>query len=99
MEDQARVFYLDYGNTAVIPWTQTRRASDLGIWDLPPMAIPFTLTGKQKTGVGITIRLANSPNASRIQDWRVKMQTHSLVWREIFSPLTDSYIFGQLFSI
>jgi hypothetical protein len=56
MEDQARVFYLDYGNTAVIPWTQTRRASDLGIWDLPPMAIPFTLTGKQETGVWITIR-------------------------------------------
>jgi hypothetical protein len=44
--------------------------------------------------------LANSPNASRIQDWQVKIQTHSPVWR-FFFPLLVSYtvyIFGQFFS-
>jgi hypothetical protein len=41
----------------------------------------------------------NSPNASRIQDWQVKMQTHSPVWREFFPLLlTLSFFFGQLFS-
>jgi hypothetical protein len=35
---------------------------------------------------------------SRIQDWRVKIQTHSPVW-QVFFRLTDPFnIFGQLFS-
>jgi hypothetical protein len=39
------------------------------------------------------------PNASRIQDWQVKIQTYSPVWQKIFPPLTDPYnISGQLFS-
>jgi hypothetical protein len=39
------------------------------------------------------------PNASRIQEWLVKIQTHSPVWRGIFSPFTDTfYIFGHLLS-
>jgi hypothetical protein len=32
------------------------------------------------------VRIANSPNASRIQDWRVKIQTHSPVWRGFVFP-------------
>jgi hypothetical protein len=45
------------------------------------------------------------PNASRNQDWRVKIQTHSPAWQGFgwrgwfFSPLTDNfYILAQLFS-
>jgi hypothetical protein len=35
----------------------------------------------------------------QIQDWWVKIQTHSPVWQDFFPPLTDPfYIFGQLFS-
>jgi hypothetical protein len=40
----------------------------------------------------------HSPNASRIQDWRVKIQTHSPIWRGIFPLSLSYYIFGQLFS-
>jgi hypothetical protein len=36
--------------------------------------------------------------ASRIQDWRVKIQTHSPVWRGFFHSHDPFYIFGQLFS-
>jgi hypothetical protein len=58
--------------------------------------------GKNKAVVlwqGCGLPLTNSPNASRIQDWRVKIQTHSPVWRVFFPPLTYTfYIFGQLFS-
>jgi hypothetical protein len=40
----------------------------------------------------------DSPNASRIQTWQVKLQTHSPTWQEFFSPLTYLfYILGQLF--
>jgi hypothetical protein len=47
-----------------------------------------------------TRQLANSPNASRIQDWQVKIRAHSPLWRGTFFPLgTDPfYVFGQLFS-
>jgi hypothetical protein len=44
--------------------------------------------------------LANSPNASTIQNWRVQIQTHSPAWRGFF-PLSlkyPFYIFYQLFS-
>jgi hypothetical protein len=45
--------------------------------------------------------LATSPNASGIQDWRVKIQFHSPVWR-VSPPPPSSHrpfcIFGQLFS-
>jgi hypothetical protein len=35
----------------------------------------------------------HSPNASRIQDWRVKIQTHSTVWQVFFSFSTYLSIF------
>jgi hypothetical protein len=36
---------------------------------------------------------------SCIQDWRVKIQTHSPAWQGLFFPLTDNfYRLGQLFS-
>ncbi|KAK7116267.1 hypothetical protein V1264_001980 [Littorina saxatilis] len=38
-----RVFYLDYGNTDVIPWDHTAKNSERQVWDLQPMAVPFTL--------------------------------------------------------
>lgn len=38
-----RVFYLDYGNTAQIPWAHTAKTSERWLWNQPPMAIPFTL--------------------------------------------------------
>jgi hypothetical protein len=42
----------------------------------------------------------NSPNASRIQDGWVEIQTLSLVWWVVFFPVTDTfYIFGQLCSV
>jgi hypothetical protein len=37
----------------------------------------------------------HSPNASRIQDWQVKMQTHSPVWGVFFPLSYPFYIFGQ----
>jgi hypothetical protein len=33
----------------------------------------------------------HSPNASRIQDWLVNVQTHSPVKRAFFPPLTDPF--------
>jgi hypothetical protein len=45
-------------------------------------------------GVWITSR------QMRVEDWRVKIQTHSPIWRSFVFPLTDPfYIFGQLFSV
>ena len=44
--DLVRVFYLDYGNTAAIPWSHTAKASERWLWELQPMAVPFTLTGQ-----------------------------------------------------
>ncbi|KAL8575399.1 hypothetical protein ACOMHN_000015 [Nucella lapillus] len=43
---QCRVFYLDYGNTAHIPWSHTARTPDRWHWSQPPLAIPFTLIGE-----------------------------------------------------
>ncbi|XP_076464995.1 uncharacterized protein LOC143296892 [Babylonia areolata] len=40
---QCRVFYLDYGNTAQIPWAHTAKTAERWHWDLAPLAIPFTL--------------------------------------------------------
>ena len=42
--DIARVFYIDYGNTAAIPWANTARFPSSRIWGLKPMAVPFSLT-------------------------------------------------------
>jgi hypothetical protein len=47
---------------------------------------------------GLRIPLANSPNASRNEDWPVKIQTHSPVWRGFFPSTAPFYIFGQLLS-
>ena len=51
--DLVRVFYLDYGNTAAIPWSHTAKISDRWLWELQPMAIPFTLTGQCPGGDGV----------------------------------------------
>lgn len=42
----ADVFYVDYGNSATIPWSSTAKLSDPRMWDLIPMAVPVILTGE-----------------------------------------------------
>jgi hypothetical protein len=45
---------------------------------------------------GYGLPLANSPNASEIQDWEVKIKTLRQSGKPFFSPLFDPcYIFGQ----
>jgi hypothetical protein len=48
------------------------------------------------------IRGANNHSPTRqmlVENWQVKIPTHSSVWRGVFSYLTDLfYIFDQLFS-
>jgi hypothetical protein len=59
-----------------------------------------TRQSKSKCSFNFKPPPTNSPNASRSQDWRVKIQTlHSPVWRVFFpSHVPFLHIFGQLFS-
>lgn len=43
LTNEARVFFMDYGNVDTIPWSRTGRVTDPDIWNLQPMAVPFTL--------------------------------------------------------
>lgn len=42
----AEVFYVDYGNSGVVAWSETAKLSDQRMWDLRPLAVPVILTDK-----------------------------------------------------
>ena len=41
----AEVFYVDYGNLDTVQRCNLRSNMEPWMWELPPMAVPFTLTG------------------------------------------------------
>ena len=43
---EAQVYYMDYGNLCPVPYCNLRSNLEPGTWELPPMALPFTLTGR-----------------------------------------------------
>ena len=43
---EAQVYYMDYGNLCPVPYCNLRSNLEPETWELPPMALPFTLTGQ-----------------------------------------------------